>query len=191
MASSPTPAISPPPLACVSTSSWSASPAGPASRRAPLWRAARNSSCWSRCPRASTPRVGSTAPPACPHAHRPLRARPRRAPDARGAARRRSARFRSLSGRMIRTAWFYLVLVWSSVIHAGGVLIAALLGVKRRPGVGAGGIYDWGASDWARDLIAAAGTPVEVEGLERIPRDQPVVYASNHSSMFDIWALAA
>jgi len=92
---------------------------------------------------------------------------------------------------MIRTAWFYLVLVWSSVIHAGGVLIAALLGVKRRPGVGAGGIYDWGASDWARDLIAAAGTPVEVEGLERIPRDQPVVYASNHSSMFDIWALAA
>ena len=29
------------------------------------------------------------------------------------------------------------------------------------------------------------------EGLERIPRDQPVVYASNHSSMFDIWALAA
>ena len=88
---------------------------------------------------------------------------------------------------MIRTAWFYLVLVWSSVIHAGGVLIAALLGVKRRPGVGAGGIYDWGASDWGRDLIAAAGTPVEVEGLERIPRDQPVVYASNHSSMFDIW----
>jgi len=55
---------------------------------------------------------------------------------------------------MIRTAWFYLVLVWSSVIHAGGVLIAALLGVKRRPGVGAGGIYDWGASDWGRDLIA-------------------------------------
>ncbi len=88
---------------------------------------------------------------------------------------------------MIRTAWFYLVLVWSSVVHAGGVLIAALLGVKRRPG----GIYDWGASDWARDLIAAAGTPVEVEGLERIPRNQPVVYASNHSSMFDIWALGA
>src|SRR5213594_1887656 len=88
---------------------------------------------------------------------------------------------------MIRTVWFYVVLVVSSVIHAGGVLVAALLGVKRRPG----GIYDWGATDWARDIIAAAGTPVEVEGLERIPRDQPVVYASNHSSMFDIWALAA
>ena len=57
---------------------------------------------------------------------------------------------------MIRTVWFYMVLVVSSVIHAGGVLVAALVGVKRRPG----GVYDWGASDWARDIIAAAGTPV-------------------------------
>src|SRR5437588_10402246 len=88
---------------------------------------------------------------------------------------------------MIRTVWFYVVLVVTSVIHAGGVLVAALLGVKRRPG----GIYDWGASDWARDIIAAAGTAVELEGRERIPPHQPVVYASNHSSMFDIWALAA
>src|SRR5256886_13639814 len=88
---------------------------------------------------------------------------------------------------MIRTVWFYVVLVVSSVIHAGGVLVAALVGVKRRPG----GVYDWGASDWARDIIAAAGTPVELEGRERIPPHRPVVYVSNHSSMFDIWALAA
>ncbi len=39
---------------------------------------------------------------------------------------------------MIRTIWFYVVLVVSSVIHAGGVIVAAVLGVKRRPG----GIYD-------------------------------------------------
>jgi len=88
---------------------------------------------------------------------------------------------------MIRTVWFYVVLVVSGVIHAGGVLVASLVGVKRRPG----GVYDWGASDWGRDVIAAAGTPVELEGRERIPPHQPVVYASNHSSMFDIWALAA
>jgi len=87
---------------------------------------------------------------------------------------------------MIRTVWFYLVLVVSSVIHSTGVLAAALLGVKRRPG----GVYDWGTSDWSRQVLRAAGTPVQVEGLDRIP-DGPVVYASNHSSMFDIWALAA
>src|SRR5437773_10125555 len=87
---------------------------------------------------------------------------------------------------MIRTLWFYVVLVVSTAIHATGVIVAALLGVKRRPG----GVYDWGTNDWSRQLLWAAGTPVRAEGLRRIP-GHPVVYASNHSSMFDIWALAA
>src|SRR2546429_8272852 len=89
---------------------------------------------------------------------------------------------------MIRTLWFYVVLVVSSVVHSVGVLVAALLGVKRRPG--GGGVYDWGTNDWSRQLLWAAGTPVRVEGIERIPAG-PAVYASNHSSMFGIWALAA
>ena len=87
---------------------------------------------------------------------------------------------------MIRTLWFYAVLVVSSVIHAGAAIVAGLVGVRRRPG----GVYDWATNDWSRQLLRAAGTPVRVEGLQRIP-DRPVVYASNHSSMFDIWALAA
>jgi 1-acyl-sn-glycerol-3-phosphate acyltransferase len=87
---------------------------------------------------------------------------------------------------MIRTLWFYIVLVPSTIIHSLGPVLAKLLGVKHRPG----GVYDWGASDWGRSLLRAAGTPVHVDGLERIP-DGPVVYASNHSSMFDIWALSA
>jgi len=89
---------------------------------------------------------------------------------------------------VIRTLWFYLVLVVSSVVHSVGVIGAALLGVKRR--AGGGGVYDWGTNDWSRQLLRAAGTPVVVEGIEQIPSG-PVVYASNHSSMFDIWALAA
>src|SRR5437667_9456045 len=89
---------------------------------------------------------------------------------------------------MIRTLWFYVVLVVSSVVRAVGVRVAALLGVKRRPG--GGGVYDWGTNDWSRQLLWAAGTRVRVEGIERSPAG-PVVYASNHSSMFDIWALAA
>ena len=88
---------------------------------------------------------------------------------------------------MIRTLWFYLVLVGSTLLHATAAVVAALLGVKHR----AGGVYDWSTNDWSRAILRAAGTPVRVEGMERIPRDGPVVYASNHSSMFDIWALAA
>lgn len=38
--------------------------------------------------------------------------------------------------------------------------------------------------------MSAARTSIEVQGLERIPGGRPVVYISNHSSNFDVWALA-
>ena len=88
---------------------------------------------------------------------------------------------------MIRALWFYVVLVISTVYHAAAATVAGLLGVRHR----SGGVYDWAGTDWARQILRAAGTPVQAEGLELIPRDRPVLYASNHSSMFDIWALFA
>src|SRR5256885_14776576 len=84
---------------------------------------------------------------------------------------------------MIRTVWFYVVLVVTSVIHAGGVLVAALVGVKRRPG----GVYGWGATDWARDIIAAAGTPGGLGGRGGSPPHPPVVDPSERSSLFGVW----
>ncbi len=87
----------------------------------------------------------------------------------------------------VRTLWYYVVLVVSTIVHASGVVIAALLRVQSKRG----GVYDWGSVDWSRDILKAAGTPVVAEGLELIPKDQPVIYVSNHSSMFDIWALFA
>ena len=88
---------------------------------------------------------------------------------------------------MIRTLWYYVVLAVSTIIHATVAVGAALFRVRNR----VGGVYDWASTDWSRDILRAAGTPVIAEGLENIPRDRPVLYASNHSSMFDIWALLA
>jgi 1-acyl-sn-glycerol-3-phosphate acyltransferase len=87
----------------------------------------------------------------------------------------------------VRTLWYYVVLIASGIVHAGGAAVAGLLRVRNRRG----GVYDWSGTGWARDVLRAAGTPVIAEGLEHIPRDRPVIYASNHSSMFDIWALFA
>jgi 1-acyl-sn-glycerol-3-phosphate acyltransferase len=88
---------------------------------------------------------------------------------------------------MLRTLRYYLVLIGATILHASGTLLGAVFRRKHRPG----GIYDWGTSVWARRVLRGAGTPVLVEGREHIPVGGPVVYASNHSSMFDIWALAA
>lgn len=88
--------------------------------------------------------------------------------------------------RILRTLWYHVVLAISTPIHATAVIVAALFRVRHR----LGGVYDWGANDWSRQILGAAGTPVRVHGRDRIPTG-PVVYASNHSSMFDIWALFA
>jgi 1-acyl-sn-glycerol-3-phosphate acyltransferase len=88
---------------------------------------------------------------------------------------------------VIRTLWFYVVLLVSTIIHATAGIVAGVLRVRHRPG----GVYDWAGTDWARDVLDAAGTPVRTEGLELIPVGRPVLYAANHSSMFDIWALFA
>ena len=88
---------------------------------------------------------------------------------------------------MIRTLWFYVMVLVSTFVHAGTALVAALLRVPSRPGR----IYDWSTSDWSRWILSAAGTRVIVENVERVPPGVPVVFACNHASMFDIWALSA
>jgi 1-acyl-sn-glycerol-3-phosphate acyltransferase len=42
---------------------------------------------------------------------------------------------------------------------------------------------------WCRLLCAAAGVRVQVEAREHVPREQPVVFVSNHQSLFDPPAL--
>lgn len=78
---------------------------------------------------------------------------------------------------------FVVFMAWS----AGRVLLAALVGVKQRPG----GIYDRGARDWARGMLWGTRMSVRVEGLERLDPAVPKVYISNHSSFIDIWAILA
>ena len=81
---------------------------------------------------------------------------------------------------------YYGAILPLTVWHASIAVVAGLLRVRWKRG----GIYDWTQSTWARRLIRVAGTPVTLVGFERVPRDQPVVYVSNHQSWFDILALA-
>jgi 1-acyl-sn-glycerol-3-phosphate acyltransferase len=91
---------------------------------------------------------------------------------------------------MLRQIWcsfrYYAVILPLTLWHAGLAVGGGLLRVPWRRG----GVYDQTQANWARRLLKAAGTPVTLVGFERVPRDQPVVYVSNHQSWFDILALA-
>jgi len=91
---------------------------------------------------------------------------------------------------MLKRIWcslrYYVAILPLTAWHGLVAIVAGLLGVKWRRG----GIYDWTQTTWARRLLWVAGTRVSLVGFENVPRDQPVVYVSNHQSWFDILALA-
>jgi len=45
------------------------------------------------------------------------------------------------------------------------------------------------AAWWARSICAASGVTVQVEGTEHLAPDRPYIFAANHQSQFDIFAL--
>jgi 1-acyl-sn-glycerol-3-phosphate acyltransferase len=70
-------------------------------------------------------------------------------------------------------------------ILAPVVLVAAILGVKEKPG----GIYERCMRLWARSTSRAAGVRVVVHGDEHIRNG--AIYMQNHVSWFDIFAIAS
>lgn len=88
---------------------------------------------------------------------------------------------------MIRTACFYVTLFFATVATGSTILIASFLHIPFR----AGGVYDRCTRAWGRWSLFGAGLPMEVQGLERVPPGRPVVFAANHSSLFDILVLYA
>jgi len=89
----------------------------------------------------------------------------------------------------IRTLCVAAVLVVLTPPYAALAVIAALLGVKDRPG----GIYDWIAHTWTVAVVSAAGIRVRVHGAERLveSRTAPRIFASNHVSWFDVFVLGS
>ncbi len=72
-----------------------------------------------------------------------------------------------------------------TVYYAARILVALIFRIQPVPG----GVYDRIQRSYGRAMLASTGISVQVEGLERMPPGQPVVFISNHQSWVDIWAL--
>lgn len=88
---------------------------------------------------------------------------------------------------MFRTALAASTL-WVMTHVMGGI---AILAHVLRIDVGRNRVQQWCMRTWAKSLIWAGGVKVVVHGAEYIDANRGTVYASNHLSWFDIFAVAS
>jgi 1-acyl-sn-glycerol-3-phosphate acyltransferase len=84
---------------------------------------------------------------------------------------------------MIRSAILLFVMLIVTPPLSLIAIFASFVGAPDR-------FYDRLARVWCRCALLASGVPVYAEGLEKVPRDRPIIVASNHVSWFDVLALA-
>ena len=88
----------------------------------------------------------------------------------------------------MRTLLAAIALWFATIFLAPIAVIASLLGFHDDRG---GAVQQWCMRTWARTLCAAAGVKVVLHGAEHISRGTGTVYASNHVSWYDIFAIAS
>ena len=86
----------------------------------------------------------------------------------------------------LRTILLFITAGLATVVLGLGVIVAAMLGVKDKPG----GIFDNAPRWWSAAVLWATGIRVRVHGMQYATSREPHIFASNHVSWFDVPALA-
>lgn len=87
---------------------------------------------------------------------------------------------------MIRTFWVFVVGFFSTLFHAGNVVLRVHFWRRNLHCA-----CDKAARRWSKNILWAANVRVNIEGLENLRTDEPQIVVSNHQSWFDVFALAA
>jgi 1-acyl-sn-glycerol-3-phosphate acyltransferase len=88
----------------------------------------------------------------------------------------------------MRTLLAAIALWFATIILAPIAVVASLLGFHDERG---GAVQQWCMRTWARALCLAAGVKIVLHGAEHISSGVGTVYASNHVSWYDIFAIAS
>src|SRR5437764_15482065 len=87
----------------------------------------------------------------------------------------------------MRTVLTVFAVAVATILLAPVVIVARLLGLHE----GEHGVAQGCMSTWAKTMCVAAGVRVVVHHPERIVRGRGAVYACNHVSWFDVFAIAS
>ena len=88
---------------------------------------------------------------------------------------------------MMRSILTVLTVVIATIVLAPIVIVSRLLGMRE----GETGLAQRCMRAWARCMVIAAGVKIVVHNPERILRGRGAVFASNHVSWFDVFAIAS
>lgn len=83
---------------------------------------------------------------------------------------------------MLRAYLFLLVFIPLTVLFAASAILFTFFDPT-------GSCYHAHARGWSRAALRLAGVKVTVEGLEHVPRGEPLIFMGNHQGNFDILAL--
>jgi 1-acyl-sn-glycerol-3-phosphate acyltransferase len=83
----------------------------------------------------------------------------------------------------IFSTWVWLNLLVVTIMLSTIALVGGLLGFPR--------VYDWAARSWSMWMLRISGAKVRIEGMPYAAADRARIFASNHQSWFDVFALAA
>ena len=87
----------------------------------------------------------------------------------------------------MRTVWYLLSLAGITLWIGTRSIVASWMGLRWKRG----GYYDRGSRAWGATLLKANGIALTTTGLDRLDPERSYVFASNHTSLVDIWALMA
>jgi 1-acyl-sn-glycerol-3-phosphate acyltransferase len=87
----------------------------------------------------------------------------------------------------MRTVLTVLTVAVATILLAPVVIVARLLGVHE----GEHGVAQWCMRTWARSMVVVAGVKIVVHHPEHMLPGRGAVYASNHVSWFDVFAIAS
>jgi 1-acyl-sn-glycerol-3-phosphate acyltransferase len=88
----------------------------------------------------------------------------------------------------MRTVLAAITLWFATIFLAPLAVLASVLGFQDDRG---GTVQQWCMRTWARSLCWAAGANVVIHGAEHISSGNGTVYASNHVSWYDVFAIAS